>query len=62
MKTNGGTPDIGINLDESRTRQAPYVRGSDTHEMVFAYTTRGTATADTNRIEVNRNSMKRKRR
>ena len=37
VKTNGGTPTIGIKLDQSRNRQAPYVRGTDTHEMVFAY-------------------------
>ena len=58
MKTNGGTPDYRDQSGyESRTREAPYARGTDTHEMVFAYTTRGTATADTNRIEVNRNSI-----
>ena len=58
VKTNGGTPTIGINLDQSRTRQAPYVRGSDSHEIVFAYTI-ANGDGNTNRIEVNRNSMKR---
>ena len=58
VKTNGGTPTIGIKLDTSRTREAPYARGSDTHEIVFAYTI-ANGDGNTNRIEVNRNSMKR---
>ena len=58
VKTNGGTPTIGINLDKSRNRQAPYVRGTDTHEMVFAYQL-ARDDGDTNRIEVKRNSLSR---
>ena len=56
VKTNGGTPTIGIKLDQSRNRQAPYVRGTDTHEMVFAYQL-AEEDGDTNRIEVKRNSL-----
>ena len=58
VKTNGGTPTIGINLDTSRTREAPYARGSDTHEIVFAYTI-ANGDGNTNRIAVNPNSIKR---
>ena len=58
VKTNGGTPTIGINLDTSRTREAPYARGTDTHEMVFAYTI-ANGDGNTNRIAVNPNSIKR---
>ena len=58
VKTNGGTPTIGINLDTSRSREAPYARGTDTHEMVFAYTI-ANGDGNTNRIAVNPNSIKR---
>ena len=38
VDTTGGTPSIGLDLGGTESRRAPYLRGSGTTALVFAYT------------------------